>query len=63
MTDDSSTLSAFALALAKAVKEGPKKSIEALKNELAPRFKIEGVPKNAAAAPEGTDMPCGADVK
>ena len=48
MSDDSSTLNAFALALADALKKNPRAKIEALKNELAPQFKIEGVPKNAA---------------
>ena len=41
-------LKAFALALADELKREPGTSIAALKNKLAPRFKIAGVPKNAA---------------
>ncbi len=46
--ESSSALRAFALALADELERKPSASIEALKNKLAPRFKIAGVPKNAA---------------
>ncbi|MCL6089314.1 MAG: hypothetical protein M1530_04110, partial [Candidatus Marsarchaeota archaeon] len=44
----SANLRAFAKALADELERKPSASIERLKNTLAPRFKIAGVPKNAA---------------
>ncbi len=44
----SAQLKAFALALAGELERKPDANIEALKNKLAPKFKIAGVPKNAA---------------
>ncbi len=44
----SANLRAFAKALADELERKPSASIERLKNTLAPRFKIPGVPKNAA---------------